>query len=172
MYLNNQIAHLWILMWVWRVLLAVKHFPQISHVKGFSPTKEEMEVYVYYMIQQNAEDRINTLQTQNFGVMPHEVLKCWTYALDGHGHLQRFLYFDNKQHLLKLSLVKILVSIYLCEFSGAFWAGQRPESVSGSGHTRVATDPYESCSGSSAAASGWSFVHTGHSWTASALEGK
>lgn len=36
---NIFISYLWILIWVCRVLLVVKHFPQISQVKGFSPVR-------------------------------------------------------------------------------------------------------------------------------------
>lgn len=44
---ENYILYLWILMWVWRELLAVNDLPQISQVKGFSPTKKKFDIAFY-----------------------------------------------------------------------------------------------------------------------------
>lgn len=45
--------YLWILMWVWRELLAVNDLPQISQVKGFSPIKKKFDITFYIALPTN-----------------------------------------------------------------------------------------------------------------------
>ena len=57
----QRFTYLWILMCVCSVLLAVKHFPQISHVKGFSPEEGRQSYKFKSQVMPNLQPILNII---------------------------------------------------------------------------------------------------------------